>query len=166
MKKQKMIALGIVCLVIVSIGIVAAQNAAVGDSAVPIESTTLAQKCWQMSPYIDVLKLTISGGGQNYLLDGTEGAAGYYVLNNAGNMYQDPTDKLLHYGVTEVHDGIYFGGAHGLSMWGTLNPADLTGTWNIIGLDGSFPLLSGTLTPIPCPIGPYAPGNSGQAIGK
>ncbi len=168
MKKQKIMALGIVCLVMASIGIVAAAKLAVGDSAtsaVPIESTTVAQKCWQMSPYIDVLKETISAGGQNFLLDGTEGASGYYVLNNAGNMYKDPNDGLLHYGISQVHDGTYFSGAQSIVMWGTINPGTLAGDWHLRGINVPY-TVDGTLTPITCPPGPYAPDANGKAAGS
>ncbi len=125
----------------------------------------LGEYCWQLQPFPDVLKLSVSQGGKQYELHGSLALPGGYQLTFTGSAYVSMDTQSIVMGGVMSHDGPAFGGATGLSWHGTLDPASLSGPFTVNGLDMVF-TNSGTLILMACPPGPVKAEAAGQGLGE
>jgi hypothetical protein len=124
----------------------------------------LTQFCWQKTPFTDIVKMSISTGGQQFELHGTQGAAGLYTNNFAGN--GTPVGSSFLVGVTYAHNGASFGGCRTISETATLNISTLSGPSSTIGVGCTFGPSNSTWVPVACPAGPAEVEVVGPAQGE
>jgi hypothetical protein len=126
----------------------------------------IAEVCWHPAPFDDVIKLSVSQGGEQYELHGSMATEGY-TLPFTGNAFIVDDEVVV--GGVFVGNGLDFEGCAALATYGTLDISTLNGSQTLRGVGCSFSPDITTWTRIPCPLGPVgAPGREAheKAQGK
>jgi len=113
----------------------------------------IAAVCWYPAPFEDVIKLSVSQGGEQFELHGSMSTSGY-ALPFTGNAFIVGEQVVV--GGVFVGNGTAFEGCAALATYGTLSLSTLSGSQTLSGLGCSFRPSTTTWTRIPCPLGPVS----------
>jgi hypothetical protein len=108
-------------------------------------SAAAVEQCWQVAPFIDVIRAEVTPLGNHFLVNGTESAAGIYFLQLVGSasFADDQVELTFHTG----KDGAFGGGDDSCVWEATIDPATISGPITV--RCGNF-FNAGTLVPVSC----------------
>lgn len=125
----------------------------------------IGEFCWRKSPFIDVVKLSVSQGGSQLEVHGSQAVPPpSYTLPIAGNAFTVGSTVIL--GVLLVGDRTSFGGSRALVAYVPLDLSTLSGSGTLVSIDpAGFGPSPSTWIPISCPAGPANVSDVGEAEG-
>lgn len=111
----------------------------------------IGEFCWIMSPFEEIVRLSISQGGKMFEMHGSWGKSGGYEMAATGSAFVR-WDGQIEFGLGIANDYSLVGFANSswIALHAVLSPSTLSGPYRVKGAKEDF-TYTGTLTSCLCP---------------